>query len=495
MMKRQAVIWSCMSLVAFAFLWGQEQTDPPSRVARLDFVAGAVSFRQASVDEWATATLNYPLTTGDHLWTDQGARANVHVGSTAVRLADQTNLALLNLDDQTAQVGLTQGIINVHIKNLDSDQTFEVDTPNSAVSLLLPGDYRIDVDLDSTATAVIVRVGDAEVTGGGQAFAVHSRQFCRFSGTDQVAAETLAVPAPDPWDQWCMSRDEGEDRALQASARYVSQEMTGAEDLAQYGEWRNDASYGAIWMPTQVVAGWEPYRYGRWAYAEPWGWTWIDDAPWGFAPFHYGRWAMIGARWAWVPGAVVARPIYAPALVAFIGGSGFSLAIGGGSVAAWVPLGPREVYHPSYRVSEAYVRNVNIPHVRNISNINAVNVTYVNQTHVTAVRHNDFTGARSVAAAAIRIPPSAIARAQTVTALNIPPARESRMGQTVRPGVRVVAPPTRVMNREVTVKQAPPEMSRRIPVRIAPPASINRQQQRDTTQPPPRNMQPPPRTV
>jgi hypothetical protein len=27
----------------------------------------------------------------------------------------------------------------------------------------------------------------------------------------------------------------------------------------------------------------------------PWGWTWVDNAPWGFAPFHYGRWVGAGA--------------------------------------------------------------------------------------------------------------------------------------------------------------------------------------------------------
>ncbi len=73
----------------------------------------------------------------------------------------------------------------------------------------------------------------------------------------------------------------------------------------------------------EVPAGWAPYRNGHWAWIDPWGWTWVDDAPWGFAPFHYGRWTVVDDRWGWVPGPVRQRAVYAPALVAFIGGAEF----------------------------------------------------------------------------------------------------------------------------------------------------------------------------
>ena len=95
--------------------------------------------------------------------------------------------------------------------------------------------------------------------------------------------------------------------------------MTGAEDLDRYGHWESHPEYGPIWTPPPWCPGWAPYRYGHWAWIGPWGWTWVDDAPWGFAPFHYGRWVMVGGRWCWAPGRYVARPVYAPALVAWIG--------------------------------------------------------------------------------------------------------------------------------------------------------------------------------
>src|ERR1035438_3528459 len=355
--------------------------DPPSRVARLNFRSGTVSLRPDNVPDWAPAQLNFPLTTGYHLWTDQGSHAELHIGSTAVRLADETALAVLNLDDRVAQFSLTQGALNVRVGMMNPGEVIEVDSPNGATTLLAPGTYRFDVNADGNLTVVTVRSGSAEVTTGGQAVPVQANQRARFSG-DQSAPEVTGAAGPDPWDQWCISRDGAEDRSMQASARYVPPDMNGAADLGGYGTWRNDPMYGSMWAPTGMAPGWAPYRYGHWAFIAPWGWTWIDDAPWGFAPFHYGRWVMAGGAWGWIPGRMGIRPVYAPALVAFVGGPGFGIGIGfgGGGFAAWIPLGPYEVFRPAYRVSAVYVTNINVAHVTNVS---VTNVSYVNRSFVT----------------------------------------------------------------------------------------------------------------
>lgn len=141
--------------------------------------------------------------------------------------------------------------------------------------------------------------------------------------------------------------------------------MTGYQDLDAYGDWRPAAEYGTVWYPRSVASDWAPYRSGRWAWVAPWGWTWIDQAPWGFAPFHYGRWINIQNRWAWAPGRNEGRPIYAPALVGWIGNPGWqaSFSFGAAPAVGWFPLGPREVYVPAYRYSPAYARQINIGHV------------------------------------------------------------------------------------------------------------------------------------
>src|SRR5271157_2515277 len=310
-----------VSLARVTTLWA----DPPDRVGRLNLLNGTVSFHPESVEEWAPATLNYPLTIGDHLWTDQDGQAEVHIGSTAIRLASNTEISFLNLNDQTIQIRLSTGSLNIRLRHLAPTEEIELDTPNSSLSLLRAGTYRIDVQQNGD-TAVTVRTGEVEVTAGSSVFPLRLRQAAEITGLDSPSYQVTGAPLPDDWDRWCLARDQKEDTI--ASAQYVPRDqMSGVEDLDQYGSWSQDPDYGAVWAPTVVVVGWAPYRFGRWLWVDPWGWTWVDDAPWGFAPFHYGRWAYVSARWCWVPGPIAVRPIYAPAPVAFIGGGGFSLAL------------------------------------------------------------------------------------------------------------------------------------------------------------------------
>ncbi len=436
-----------------------QDADPPAHVGRLNLLNGTVSFRPGSVEEWVPATLNYPLTTGDHLWTDAGSQAEIHVGATAIRMAPQTALAVLNLDDRTVQLSVTQGSVNVRLRSLGEDETFEVDTPNVAGTLLRPGDYRIDADGDNNLTTFTVRSGDAELTANGAAFPVHARESARLSGVDNVSQEINAAPPVNDFDEWCQVRDRREDEA-QVSARYVPRDMIGYEDLDEYGTWRQVPDYGWVWAPRAVAVGWAPYHYGHWAWVEPWGWTWIDDAPWGFAPFHYGRWAFVGGGWVWLPGRMVvgARPVYAPALVAFVGGGGFGVAVGaGGGVAAWFPLGPGEVYRPAYHVSEVYVRQVNIVHVTNVNVINVTNVRYVNQGvqgAVTVVPREAFVGARPVNQFAVRVDARQVATAQVVgSTAPVAPQRVSVLGHA---GAAAPPPPARFAERAVVARTTPP---------------------------------------
>jgi hypothetical protein len=184
---------------------------------------------------------------------------------------------------------------------------------------------------------------------------------------DRTHYDMATAAGEDAFGAWVLAQDQREDRA--ASTRYVSPEMTGATDLDRYGRWDTHPEYGAVWFPTLVVTNWAPYRYGHWAWVGPWGWSWVDDAPWGFAPFHYGRWASWRGRWCWVPGRYVARPVYAPALVGWIGGNNFNVGVTVGGVhrapppvIGWVPLGPRDPFVPRFNATPRYIRGVNAGH-------------------------------------------------------------------------------------------------------------------------------------
>jgi len=437
--------------------------DPPSRVGRLSYLSGSVSFRPGTVDDWTDASINYPLHAGDHLWTDADARAELTVGSNAIRLAPQSAFGFLALDDRTTQVRLSQGSVEVRVRSLGDDDSFEIDTPNGAVSLLRPGTYRVDVDSGGDTTAVTVRHGQADVTAAGSAFPVHAEETAVVSGGDSPSYDIRGASQPDEWEDWCSTRDRRFDDSR--TARYVSRETIGYEDLDDNGEWRDTPDYGAVWVPRTTIVGWAPYHYGRWVWVEPWGWTWVDDAPWGFAPFHYGRWVYWDGSWAWVPGRRVERPVYAPALVVFVGGRNWNLAIGaggGGGGVAWFPLGPEEPYVPAYHVSNTYIRNVNVTNVNvtniNVTNVNVTNIHYRNREApgaMTVVSHEAFVGARPVDKSVIEVTRERMDEARVVgSTARVTPDRRSVMG---RPDIMTVRqPPAVVTTRAVVVRRDPP---------------------------------------
>jgi hypothetical protein len=454
------------------------QDDPPSRVARLNYIQGSVSYQVSGGTDWVQADPNRPLTTGDNLWADRNSRGEVHIGSTAIRLSSETGVSFLTLDDRTVQLQLAQGTIEVHVRNLPPDDAFEIDTPNLAFTLRRAGEYKIRTDPDGNSTVIIIRTGEGEVTGGGDSWNLRSDRQYEFRGTDELSYDAMSAPGYDDFEDWCQSRDQRENSA--ASARYVSRDVDGYYDLDEYGDWESDSDYGNVWVPRTVAVGWAPYHYGHWVWIAPWGWTWVDEEPWGFAPFHYGRWCFVRSHWAWVPGPIVVRPVYAPALVAFVGGGGFGFSVtfgGGFSGVAWFPLGPRDVFVPGYRCSRRYVevvnvtntRVINVTHVTNVYNTVVINrdvrhVDYMyGRTHeaVTAVSRDTFVGARSVSSASVRVTPDQIERARVVESEQIAPTRSSRVFASAR--VSTVRPPVPIEQRAV-VARLNPAISRPAPV-------------------------------
>jgi hypothetical protein len=438
---------------------GSPAQDPPGRVARLSYSNGSVSFQPGGQGDWVTAVQNRPLTNGDNLWADKDSRAEFQMGSTSVRMESETSVTFLELDDRATQVRLSQGSLVFRVRHLDDDDRFEIDTPNSAFQVQRPGEYRVDVNAAGDQTDVTVWKGRGEVTGGGDSFTVIAGQHATFNGTDKLDHQIGQVPTNDDFDNFAFDRDQHEDQA--ESSNYISPEMTGAEDLDEYGHWNYVADYGPVWSPVGVSVGWAPYRFGHWAWVAPWGWTWVENEPWGFAPFHYGRWAFIGGGWGWVPGPVVVRPVYAPALVGFVGGGGFGIGIGiGVGPVGWFPLGPREVFVPWYHTSRVYVNNVNITNTRvTVAQVNGVyggaHIAYANQhvaNGVTVVSHDTFVNARPVAQGIVKVDARALASAPVVHSISAQPSRASITGAGSPAAVR---PPAAVMKRSVVGTQMP----------------------------------------
>ncbi len=446
------------TLTAFA-------ADPPGRVARLDYMAGQVSIQPNGVNEWVAANINRPLTTSDRIWTDKDSRAELQMGAASARLNSETSLTLANVSDNVVQLQLDQGTLNLHVIRLGEGEIYEIDTPNVAFTVEKSGDYRFDVDNAGDTTVVTVWKGRGEATGDNPGIVIKGHQQMTFRRGRSLDYVSTNSPGFDGFDSWCQARAQREDNS--PSLRYVSPYYVGYSDLDDYGYWDTVPTYGPVWVPSGVAVGWAPYRWGHWVYIAPWGWTWVDDAPWGFVPFHYGRWVYFGSHWGWCPGPIYSRPIWAPALVAWVGGShwGFGLSFGIGGGVGWFPLGWGEPYVPWYGHSRNYFQNVNVTNTH-ITNITYITNNYYGNAHpvkpvqyvnyhpdrVTAVSNAVFTGSRPTRGGYVPVTAQAMSGAAVMNTVPVRPTRESVTG----PGQQTTAPPAQVFSRPVVTKMTPP---------------------------------------
>jgi len=449
--------------------------DPPGRVARLQYTTGQVSVQPQGTGDWVEGSRNRPLTDADNIWADKDSRAELNVGNGALRIGSESSLTLTNIDNNAVQVALHQGALNVHVRHLYSGEVWEIDTPNLAFTVKKPGDYRFDVDPDGDTTKVTVRKGAGEATGQGSPVEIRDGEEVSFSGGNSLQHVAANAPAPDSFDQWCALRDRHDDQSA-ASDRYVNPDVVGSQDLNEYGSWKDSSDYGPVWVPNSVAPGWAPYSYGNWVWVSPWGWTWVDDAAWGFAPFHYGRWVYGGWGWGWTPGPYWYRPWYAPALVGWYGGSGwgfgFGFGWGYGPRYGWCPLGFREPYHPWFHTSVGYFRNVNLSNAR-ISNFNRVSNNYFSgragtiPSHfenagkpgaLNAMSQNGLQRGLAVHGNSVHLTPNELQGAHSLSRPNINPTHQTMLGARSRPGARPMAGS---FSRPTVSRMRPPAASQR----------------------------------
>lgn len=447
---RHATTAVMAGLAATTLVWSSTalaQSEPPARVGRLAFTSGSVSFHDSAETAWAPAVVNTPITTGDAIWTEPHARSEISLAGTRIRMEDTSELDMLALDDTRTRLRLSQGRIDIKTLSFDPSQPYQILTPRGTISLLQAGDYYVEAGSLEDPTRLGVRAGAARIESlNGQVLAVRPGEIAEISGdasTPQL--RTVTAPAPAPPAYWA-ARDR--QVAYDQSPQYIPAGVTGYEDLNAYGNWVDDSRYGQVWIPRATPAGWAPYRTGHWAYQQPWGWTWIDDQPWGFAPYHYGRWANHNNRWMWLPPQRDTRPVYAPAMVAFVGGVELAATLGTRSSApvGWFPLGPREAYVPAYSTNRDYYLRLNRSAAvqdRVLDDrwrrsefreggMSAQNLRLMNQRYATVVPTSAFVSSQPVGRAAMRIAPDRVA---TVPAIPIaaPPAPTVSLARTATP--------------------------------------------------------------
>ncbi|HUM16849.1 MAG TPA: DUF6600 domain-containing protein [Candidatus Nitrosotalea sp.] len=366
----------------------QAETAEPTP-PRISYLHGEVSLWRPGSQDWTQAALNMPLAPGDVLYAGPAGNVELQIGPRAfVRAAYGAQLGLDNQEPDFVQLRLTSGYAAVDLREIQPGHAVELDTPGAAFTMDRSGYYHAEVTADATQFRTH-RGGTATVTtSGGAAQPVAGNQQATIAGGSTPRAEITAAAPLTSWDRWNYQRS---DYLIQpASARYVSSGVYGTEALDRYGSWRTAESYGSVWVPSGVPAGWSPYTTGRWIWDPRFGWTWLDDAPWGWAPYHYGRWVYLGPSWAWAPGPVVVRPAYSPALVVFLGGP-----VVVGRPLCWAPLGWGEPvirwWGPPAVVGVAWWGGWGGPRV--VNNVVINRTTTVNVTNITVYRNVNVTNA------------------------------------------------------------------------------------------------------
>ena len=384
---------------------------PPGRIGQISLVSGNVDLRVSRGSTWADAELNQPIFTGEAVRTDPRARAEIHIGANTVDLSNSSEIEISSLRDGVTQILLSRGRIGLDLRQAGENETVEIDVPQGGVWLSATGRYDIEAGDGEGPLRVAVFDGKAQFAGAGGDRRIEGGQVAVLTASEAADAASIGPGMADDFVAWC--RDHDRDETHLAAPYYVSRYMTGYDQLDSAGMWKIDAQYGPVWFPTQSE-DWAPYRFGHWSWTAPWGWTWLDDQPWGFAPSHYGRWALIDDHWAWVPGTYVVRPLYAPAVVAFLGTPGVGLSSEEGATVAWFPLAPGEAYWPSYTRDLDYVRNLNFGTVRDVGAIGVradgeppletFNENFADRLLATVVPRLIFTNGRPVASARVSLP-------------------------------------------------------------------------------------------
>ena len=334
---------------------GVMETEPPGRVGRVSLVQGKVEIGGVIGSESSNALVNWPITTSNLITTAPGARTEIRIGSTSIRLDGDSSLEFTELDDDSLRLRLHFGSASIRVMNSEVVPEFELRTAQATVRMTQPGRLRVDADQQPDTSLVSVLDGEAQVYGAGASLTVRAGRSAEVRDDD---VRTLQAQR-DEFDNWALTRDQT--LVAEQSQRHIGTEMTGYEELDRYGSWSTNSDYGSLWTPTTVAADWTPYRDGQWSYIAPWGWTWVDNAPWGYAPFHYGRWVQVRNRWAWAPGRLERRPVWSPALVGWVGGGNWSVGFGAHNQYAhgWYPLSPYDRYVPGYRLSDQRLQRLN----------------------------------------------------------------------------------------------------------------------------------------
>ena len=147
----------------------QNQADPPARVGRIAAITGAVSFHNQGDTEWSTASVNYPVSTGNAFWTEPAAETQLEISDSRIALAGGTSSTFMR-SKQGLQGVAVQGETYIHLRDLAPNEAWSIQTPRGLVHLGGEGRYGVGVGTTDQPTLITVLDGSAQIEGPRRAF-------------------------------------------------------------------------------------------------------------------------------------------------------------------------------------------------------------------------------------------------------------------------------------------------------------------------------------
>ncbi len=295
-------------------LQDENADEPAARVARIKFIEGDAQLKRIDGEEWEKAALNLPMVEGDELQTFEGARVEIQFDNeTYLRMDENSIVKIVSLGDEGTALSISRGTALFSVLTFDTDAGYlEIDAPQTTVAITGEGKYRIDAgdEFDRTVSVSVWDGGTARLYTLDSGFSLKNDQTATmnldgtYAGKWEVARSLQSF---NDFDQWSADRDDLISKSLADAhyGKYYDSNIYGADELNDNGSWQYDNSYGYLWRPyDRAISGyndWSPYRYGHWRWLPYYGWTWVNDEPWGWSTYHYGRWIFLNGHWFWTP--------------------------------------------------------------------------------------------------------------------------------------------------------------------------------------------------
>jgi hypothetical protein len=278
---------------------GLAQAQEYSLHGRVSHDEGAMLIRGGNGSDWAHATNNGLVLSGDTLWIDEAGVGEVEFpGGNFLRLADRSKIDVSSVDP----ISLRAWTGAFYVQRLARSQgVLVVETPAATIGVRPDTSVRIDVN-SGGLTTVSVRWGEAEVRGpvGGAVIVTGGRRSYIEAGLLPSEPVSFDRAVEDSFDSWSRNRSDYLANGVTAVPAEVQVAPTtiGVSDLNNYGEWVY-IDRRPYWRPT-VIVDYVPYRLGYWNYVPSYGHVWCGTAPFSYVTSHYGRWTHHATYgWCW----------------------------------------------------------------------------------------------------------------------------------------------------------------------------------------------------